>query len=650
MRTYRKFIIVISLLLALTFVSEAIAGGGNGTSNPPQCVLRLGTTNDDDIGFAGCSQTVWAYTIYNPPPTWSGPGTFTPTTGLEVTWTAPTTAGDVIIYATDPVCTRSLTIHVQKQILVDKDAEGYNDGYTWPNAFTSLQNALDDATSYNEIWVADGTYKPSTKRGDAERSKTFELINGVEIYGGFAGTESSKSQRNWTNNVTTLSGDIDDDGLLDNDNAWHVIYSEYDDTDTVLDGFTVTKGYANGSSPDHRGGGIFLNDDGCATIENCKITGNYATEGGGMYVYSVNSHNLKNCELINNSATSGGGLYSKNSNNQTVTSCVFNNNKSTSYGGGMYTDGSTGQQIKNSVFLLNRSANGGGLSLNYASGTETVKNCIFWGNSSSSGNGWEIYAQNYSEDRTSICYSDIAGGILGSKLYPVGEFDGCGGSNKATEPKFVDMGPDMLDETNGAGSTNYVEVAVGANYSVGDVIEYDRDGTARTVISIDDTKLYIGPHLGANSASGKLLCQWDNTLTYDFSDTTNASGGTNYIYTFEADQYEVGDIIVYDNDGVSRKVTSIPAYSNDVYFAPYLSSSSQSGKNVENWGKTSAGSLNFTTDLELTCSSTIIDAGDGSAAPSTDILGRSRVDSTCRSNTGTGTPNYTDIGAYERQN
>ena len=81
-------------------------------------------------------------------------------------------------------------------------ASGTGDGSSWANASTDLQ-AMINASGTTEVWVAAGTYKPGVTRSDA-----FIMKNNVAIYGGFTGTETLLSQRNWTRQVTILSGDI----------------------------------------------------------------------------------------------------------------------------------------------------------------------------------------------------------------------------------------------------------------------------------------------------------------------------------------------------------------------------------------------------------------------------------------------------------
>ena len=150
-------------------------------------------------------------------------------------------------------------------IYVDDDANVGGDGQTWETAYKYLQDALDDALTDDQIWVAEGTYKPDDDDanhpdGTGDREATFQLINGVGIYGGFAGSEDpctfDLGELDFVTNETILSGDLDGNDVDVNDpcdlqteptrgeNSYHVVTGSYTDANTVLDGFTITGGNA----------------------------------------------------------------------------------------------------------------------------------------------------------------------------------------------------------------------------------------------------------------------------------------------------------------------------------------------------------------------------------------------------------------------
>ena len=134
-------------------------------------------------------------------------------------------------------------------------ATGSADCSSWANACT-LQTALTNATSGDQIWVQQGVHRPGSNQTD-----TFTLKDGVAVYGGFAGTETSLNQRDWQTNVTVLSGDINQDDITDANgvvtstaniagvNAYHVVTGGGTNNTAVLDGFTITAGNANSPSP-----------------------------------------------------------------------------------------------------------------------------------------------------------------------------------------------------------------------------------------------------------------------------------------------------------------------------------------------------------------------------------------------------------------
>ncbi|GMU23075.1 MAG: hypothetical protein AMXMBFR13_31580 [Phycisphaerae bacterium] len=237
-------------------------------------------------------------------------------------------------------------------------AEG--DGSSWSNAFPSLLTALAAAGAGDQVWVAQGTYKPAT----SNRGVYFQLKNNVEVLGGFPGNpgeEGDLSLRDPETLVTTLSGNIND---LNNpfDNTYHVVTGGGTDNSAVLDGFTVADGRASGApNPNFENfGACIFNWNGSPTIRNCVVTGGGALVGGG--VGNLNSSAVfENCTFRNNATGSGGNS-----------------------GGGMYTESSSVKVI-NCRFLANSSGQGGGV----YNGTNTAGshyvNCLFSGNGATAG-------------------------------------------------------------------------------------------------------------------------------------------------------------------------------------------------------------------------------------------------------------------------
>lgn len=254
---------------------------------------------------------------------------------------------------------------------------GSNDGTNWDNAYNSLQTALTYAENYSEIWVAAGTYTPTV---DNDRNISFHLKNDIAIYGGFSGTETMLSERNWCNNLTILSGDI---GIVgDNtDNSYHVIYNYHANT-AILDGFTIRGGNAFGSLG--YGGGVY-NELSSPILANCIISGNTAPVGAGIYNYNYSSPTFINCLIFGNVASGdwGGGIYNYYHSNPTLSNCTLAGNTSTQYGGGM---------------------------VNNFGSSPTIFNSIIWGNTATT-NGNQIYNINSNVSMFNSCYSNGTGDV-----------------------------------------------------------------------------------------------------------------------------------------------------------------------------------------------------------------------------------------------
>jgi hypothetical protein len=227
-------------------------------------------------------------------------------------------------------------------------------GSSWATAWTDLQDALYDADSGDEIWVATGTYKPSleTNFGDP-RSSTFSLKGGVAIYGGFAATETLRTQRNPSLYVTVLTGDIGIAGDR-SDNVYHVVTASQLSSVTILDGFTIRGGNANGAS-DTSGGGMAISGASALTLRNLIFSDNSASGGGGA-IYNVGSNSaLRNVKFNGNWAGAGGGMYSSMS-SPTLINVTFSNNTATGSGGAIAEDESD-LELTNVLFNGNSATN-----------------------------------------------------------------------------------------------------------------------------------------------------------------------------------------------------------------------------------------------------------------------------------------------------
>jgi hypothetical protein len=234
-------------------------------------------------------------------------------------------------------------------------ATGNNDGTSWVDACTDLQEALNTAASSGtvlEVWVAatPGGYAPAGPGGD--RAATFDVPSGLIIYGGFSGWENSLDERDVLSNPTILSGDLNGDdgpGFANNDdNSYHVVTvsSSIPGLPAVIDGCVIEGGNADGSFPNNTGGGLFVGGHEIS-LRNCIIQDNYASAiGGGAFQYG------------------GGGL--------SLIGCVIRDNQAGS-GGGICTDVGT-SSFANCTFVDN---DGGGL---LAGSGGDISNCIFWGN------------------------------------------------------------------------------------------------------------------------------------------------------------------------------------------------------------------------------------------------------------------------------
>lgn len=161
------------------------------------------------------------------------------------------------------------------------------DGLSWAGAFPDLHQALAAAQTGDEIWVAQGTYRPG-----ADRFAVFQLPGGVSLYGGFQGAETQRGQRDPALYLTILSGDIGTPGDS-TDNSFGILYAKYTGAASRIDGLIIEEANANNpdinipfNSPTRSGGGIYLDGRGQGVVArlivaNCLFRRNAAFQQGG---------------------------------------------------------------------------------------------------------------------------------------------------------------------------------------------------------------------------------------------------------------------------------------------------------------------------------------------------------------------------------
>jgi len=318
--------------------------------------------------------------------------------------TKPDTDGDGIPDNLDPY-----PLIPAKVLYVNAYATGLNNGISWANAFTNLQDALalaqnaaNDGNPSNdvaEIWVAAGVYKPTTTT--TNRNASFQLVNNVSLYGGFSGGETKLSQRDSDplSNDTILSGDLLgndtstpwDDPTTYNDNSYAVCTADAGiGAGTVLDGFTITGGNCS-----NYGGGIFC--FGRPQLRNLFFRANYGKFGAGLYVWlqstTTNPFVISDCLFLQNAGSGAGGMYLTGASigdwHQVfvVTNCQFYENQALSAVSGSGTDGGGGLvagqgifDIEHCIFAWNSSkTEGGGLSVLRPANAK-IQRCEFVGN------------------------------------------------------------------------------------------------------------------------------------------------------------------------------------------------------------------------------------------------------------------------------
>ena len=410
-------------------------------------------------------------------------------------------------------------------IYVDDDANGLNNGSSWDDAYTAFDVALGNAVSPDYIWVAAGIYQSD------DSPASFNLVDGVDVYGGFAGDEDPNfdlSDRNFSANKTELSGE-----RLSGGNNTAVVWANSLGNAGVLDGFTI-------NAASH---GVFCSSSD-QTVKNCVILDN--TQKG---IFCNNSDVvIEDCTIIDNTED---GIYANTTSNIHVSGCIISDNGEhglelsvastiansiicrnilgglTAPGQGIvitndliydnigngvhFTSPDDTDILRNNTIVYN---SGVGIKNNNIGGySPAISNCIVWGNTvaQTQGNCLAIFSciqgissgsGNIAEDpnfvlsdpndfHLSVDSPCIAAGVTDPNTYEDGELD-MDGQARVYNGR-IDIGADeyrVIGDLDNDGFVNYVDFGIFSiawDSQVGEPVynsEYDLDGNG--FINLDD--------------------------------------------------------------------------------------------------------------------------------------------------------------------
>jgi len=384
---------------------------------------------------------------------------------------------------------------------VDGSAAGAtHDGATWETAYLDLQAALTGAgaaSAGDQVWVAEGRYTPGPA---GSPGSTFSIPEGVAVYGGFAGGETSLAARDPVAHPTVLSGDLAGDDTVDargvtltaggisGTNAYHVVTLNGVSGATMLEGLIITAGdarnattryggglYASGSSASLAGltfvgnaaasGGAACFSGGAPTLTNMAFKGNLASSGAGgaVLVQDSSAPTITGALFSGNQAVDGGALASYSS-SPVLTNIAMASNTASYRGGAVYVNAGS-PTLTNVSIGGNTGANGTALYVGN-SATPLIANSIIWGNLPVGGAPISMQGE---ATAVTITYSLVQGGAAGT-------------GNLDADPLFLNVAAGDLRLAPGSPA-----IDAGLNAAVPEGVTMDLSGAARLVDGDGDT-------------------------------------------------------------------------------------------------------------------------------------------------------------------
>ncbi len=232
-------------------------------------------------------------------------------------------------------------------------------GRSWHLAKRTIAAAISAAPNGGEIWVAEGVYHELL------------ALYGRQLYGGFAGTEVDRSQRDWRVHAAVLDGDaaaLEPLGLFP---GTMVLMGDAATNRACLDGLTIMNGAANST-----GGGVYVEPYSSPVIAHCRFLTNSAALGGGIYCGHDSLPAIVGNDFEQNYAWLGGALYlDSHCTPQMLANNLVVNNRSDDGAAGLYSNGDQ-VTVANNTFVGNEVIFGGAGAVGFNAGSAVVRNNI----------------------------------------------------------------------------------------------------------------------------------------------------------------------------------------------------------------------------------------------------------------------------------
>ncbi len=226
-----------------------------------------------------------------------------------------------------------------------------------PDDYNTIQAGIDAAFNGDTILVSDGIYTGIGNR-DIDFSGKSIVVKSVN------GPENCKINCQGSEQF----------------NHRGFIFMNNEDSQTILEGFTIINGYMNSEN----GGGIIIYDS-SPMIRFCYITNCYASEGGGIACHNEADAVITDCIITQNSSSGGHGIFCDNS-SPNINNCSITDNLFGGGGGGIRCQYQSSPLIENCVIANNSAVNGGGVYC-FLKSSPIIMNSIIQNNSASDDGG-----------------------------------------------------------------------------------------------------------------------------------------------------------------------------------------------------------------------------------------------------------------------